>query len=77
VTTNEETTTEDRDYLPATSRHMPLAFYDAFTRLLGVRDAHWRLVAQAGIEPGATVLEIGTGTGPCPCSPSAPSPMPR
>ena len=57
------TTTEDRDYLPAMSRHMPLAFYDAFTRLLGVRDAHWRLVAQAGIEPGATVLEIGTGTG--------------
>ena len=57
------TTTEDRDYLPAMSRHMPLAFYDAFTRLLGARDAHWRLVAQAGIEPGATVLEIGTGTG--------------
>ena len=56
-------------YLPATSRHMPLAFYDTFTRLLGVRDAHWRLVAQAGIEPGATVLEIGTGTGPCSCSP--------
>ena len=57
------TTTEDRDYLPAMSRHMPLAFYDAFTRLLGARDAHWRLIAQAGIEPGATVLEIGTGTG--------------
>lgn len=57
------TTTEDRDYLPAMSRHMPLAFYDAFTRLLGARDAHWRLIAQAGIEPGGTVLEIGTGTG--------------
>lgn len=57
------TTTEDRDFLPAMSRHLPLAFYDGFTRLLGARDAHWRLVAQAGIEPGATVLEIGTGTG--------------
>jgi len=57
------TTTEDRDYLPAMSRHMPLGFYDAFTRLLGARDAHWRLVAQAGIEPGSTVLEIGCGTG--------------
>jgi ubiquinone/menaquinone biosynthesis C-methylase UbiE len=57
------TTTEDREYLPAMSRHMPLAFYDAFTRLLGARDAHWRLIAQAGIEPGSTVLEIGCGTG--------------
>ena len=57
------TTTDDRDYLPAMSRHMPLAFYDAFTRLLGARDAHWRLIAQAGIEPGSTVLEIGCGTG--------------
>src|SRR4051812_50199883 len=37
--------------------------YDPLTRLLAVRDAHWRLVAQAGIEPGATVLEIGCGTG--------------
>jgi ubiquinone/menaquinone biosynthesis C-methylase UbiE len=42
---------------------MPVGFYDAFTRLLGARDAHWRLVAQAGIEPGSTVLEIGCGTG--------------
>lgn len=57
------TTVEDRDYLPAMSKHMPLAFYDAFTRLLGARDAHWRLIAQAGIEPGSTVLEIGCGTG--------------
>ena len=57
------TTTEDREYLPATSRHLPAAFYDTFSRLLGARDAHWRLVAQAGIEPGQTVLEIGCGTG--------------
>ena len=57
------TTTEDREYLPATSRHLPVAFYDTFTRLLGAQDAHWRLIAQAGIEPGSTVLEIGCGTG--------------
>ena len=55
--------TEDRDFLPAMGRPGLLAFYDPFSRLLGARDAHWPLVAQAGIEPGQTVLEIGTGTG--------------
>jgi len=55
--------TEDRDFLPAMGRPGLLALYDPFTRLLGARDAHWPLVAQAGIEPGQTVLEIGTGTG--------------
>jgi SAM-dependent methyltransferase len=55
--------TEERDFLPAMGRPGLLAFYDPFTRLLGARDAHWPLVAQAGIEPGQTVLEIGTGTG--------------
>ena len=33
------TTTDDREYLPATSRHLPAAFYDTFSRLLGARDA--------------------------------------
>jgi len=56
-------TVDDRAYLPAMGRAALLPLYDPFTRLLGVRDAHWRLVAQAGIEPGATVLEIGCGTG--------------
>jgi len=36
---NAVTTTEDREYLPATSRHLPAAFYDTFSRLLGARDA--------------------------------------
>lgn len=57
------TAIDDREYLPATSRHLPPAFYDVFSQLLGARDAHWRLVAQAGLEPGQTVLEIGCGTG--------------
>lgn len=55
--------TEERDFLPAMGRPGLLAFYDPFSRLLGARDAQWPLVAQAGIEPGQTVLEIGTGTG--------------
>jgi len=57
------TSIDDREYLPAMGRAALLPLYDPFTRLLGVRDVHWRLVAQAGIEPGATVVEIGCGTG--------------
>jgi SAM-dependent methyltransferase len=54
---------DHREFLPAMGRVGLLPLYDPVTRLMGVRDAHWRLVAQAGIEPGATVLEIGCGTG--------------
>lgn len=57
------TATEDREFLPAMARPRLLPLYDPCSRLLGVRAAHWRLIAQAGIEPGATVLEIGCGTG--------------
>ena len=57
------TSIDDREYLPAMGRAALLPLYDPFTRLLGVRDVHWRLVAQAGIEPDATVVEIGCGTG--------------
>ncbi|MDT7580342.1 MAG: hypothetical protein QOK35_1606 [Pseudonocardiales bacterium] len=56
------TTTDDRDYLPAMARPGLLRWYDPFSRLMGAREAQWQLVAQAGIEPGATVLEIGCGT---------------
>ena len=52
-----------RPYLSAMSHPRLLPLYDAFTRLAGVRSTQWRLVAQAGIAPGATVLEIGAGTG--------------
>lgn len=37
--------------------------YDLVSRIAGMADVQWQLVAQAAIPPGATVLEIGTGTG--------------
>ncbi|GAA4684355.1 hypothetical protein GCM10023215_18930 [Pseudonocardia yuanmonensis] len=56
-------TTETRDYLPAMINPRFLPFYDRFGKIAGVGDSYWQLVAQAAIEPGATVLEIGCGTG--------------
>lgn len=56
-------TTETRDYLPAMINPAFLPFYDRFGKLAGIGDSYWQLVAQAAIEPGATVLEIGCGTG--------------
>lgn len=55
-------TTENRDYMRAMPKPSWLRFYDPFSRLIGARDLHWQLVAQAGLEPGATVLEVGSGT---------------
>jgi SAM-dependent methyltransferase len=57
------TTSEDRPYLPAMGNPRLLPFYDVFARLVGARSIQWQLVAQAGIAPGQTVLEIGAGTG--------------
>jgi SAM-dependent methyltransferase len=57
------TTTDDREYLPAMARPALLPLYDTVSWLFGARDPQWQLVAQAGIEPAATVLEIGCGTG--------------
>jgi ubiquinone/menaquinone biosynthesis C-methylase UbiE len=38
-------------------------YFDWLTRVAGVGDAHWQLVAQAAIGTDAAVLEIGAGTG--------------
>lgn len=51
------------DYLPALVNPRLLPGYDAFATIMGTNGMYWRLVAQAGIQPGSTVLEIGCGTG--------------
>ena len=53
----------ERPFLPAMGFGAPAVTYDVFTRVLGARAIHWQLVAQAGVAPGQTVLELGTGTG--------------
>jgi ubiquinone/menaquinone biosynthesis C-methylase UbiE len=37
--------------------------FDWLSMAAGVGDAHWQLIAQAAVPPGATVLDIGAGTG--------------
>jgi SAM-dependent methyltransferase len=51
------------DFLPATAAPALVPFYDRLGRLSGMPDQYWRLVAQAAIPPGGTVLDIGCGTG--------------
>jgi ubiquinone/menaquinone biosynthesis C-methylase UbiE len=55
--------TTDREYMPAGTTLGGLRLYDPLGRLLGANAVRWQLVAQACIEPGATVLEVGCGTG--------------
>jgi ubiquinone/menaquinone biosynthesis C-methylase UbiE len=57
------TSRTEHDYLPAMGRDWLLPLYDSFTWLVGVPRLHRRLAAEAGIEPGHRVLEVGTGTG--------------
>jgi ubiquinone/menaquinone biosynthesis C-methylase UbiE len=53
----------DKTYLPAAGGDWLLPFYDIFTRLLGLTKVHNRLIRQAAVGPGQSVLEIGCGTG--------------
>ena len=55
--------TTDGDYLPAAGRHALLPGYDLLTRLLGMPKNYDKLIAQADLADGMTVLEIGCGTG--------------
>lgn len=53
----------DRPFLPGAGKTWLLPFYDAFTRVAGVRALHERTVELAGIEPGQEVADVGCGTG--------------
>jgi ubiquinone/menaquinone biosynthesis C-methylase UbiE len=63
VEESDVTTSARIPFLPAMGRHGPLALYDPFTRLLGVRKQHQRLIDQARLRPREHVLDIGCGTG--------------
>jgi SAM-dependent methyltransferase len=53
----------DRSFLPGAGKTWLLPFYDAFTRLAGIRALHQRAVELAGIEHGQAVADVGCGTG--------------
>ena len=51
------------DYLPAAGHDALLPGYDLLTRLLGFNHVHQKLIAQAELDDGHRILEIGCGTG--------------
>ncbi|GAA1822175.1 class I SAM-dependent methyltransferase [Actinomadura chokoriensis] len=53
----------DRPFLPGAGKTWLLPFYDAFTRLGGVRALHERAVELAAVRPGQAVADVGCGTG--------------
>jgi len=52
-----------RDYLPAAGRDAFLPGYDLLTRLAGMPKVYERLIAEAQLQDGHRVLEVGCGTG--------------
>jgi len=53
----------DRPFLPGMGRDWLLPLYDPFTRLVGIKAAHRKLVEQAELASAQQVLEVGCGTG--------------
>src|SRR5262245_49456493 len=52
-----------RTFIPAAGRDWLLPLFDPFSKLFGSEVAHRQLIAQAELQPGQHVLEIGCGTG--------------
>src|SRR5258708_40281405 len=56
----------ERSYLPAAGRHWMFPLYDTIVCVIGGNTWRRKLVAQARIEAGNRVIEIGCGTGSIP-----------
>jgi SAM-dependent methyltransferase len=57
------TTKSERSFLPAAGWDWLLPIYDPFVKLFGGEEARKQLLAQAQLQPGYNVLDIGCGTG--------------
>lgn len=55
--------TTQRVFVPAAGHDRWLSFYDPLTRLLGAPASLRELIAQANLQPGLCVLDVGCGTG--------------
>lgn len=52
-----------REFLPAAGRDVFLPLYDPLVKLMGFDRAREALIAQANVEPGQHILDVGCGTG--------------
>ena len=54
---------KSHSYLPAAGHDIFLPFYDLVAKILGADQARSKLLAEARLQPGNKVLDIGCGTG--------------